>query len=330
MFKLLVVLALLWSGWWYGAGFFLRGGVSAWFGAQQARGWQADYADISTSGYPLRHFTTLTSPALADPANGTAWQADWLHLESPAIWPGSQTLHFADTPQRLSYFDSTVVITARDLIARLRLHPGLALSLRKMELTSKDWQITSDEGLEVTARSLEMAMVQGEHPDTYQFNINATDFTPGTGLRMLIRSSHALPASFETMNLDMQVQFDRVWDRSALEQGRPQPIAIDLHLAELQWGALRLMAAGNVTVDAGGIPTGVISLKAENWQEMLGMAQAAGAIPPEAVSPVQRALSLLAGMGGNPNALDVKLNLQGGFITFGPIPLGPAPRLIIR
>ena len=58
------------------------------FDAQQEHGWQADYAAMSTSGYPLHLITALDNPALADPATGIAWQADWLHLQSPAIWPG--------------------------------------------------------------------------------------------------------------------------------------------------------------------------------------------------------------------------------------------------
>jgi hypothetical protein len=330
LIKVITGLALVWSLWWWGAGYALRQGITGWFAAQDARGWQSEMRDMSTAGYPLRHITTINSPALADPATGAAWQADWLKLDSPAAWPGRQNLYFAPTPQRLSYFDQTVVIKAADLVARLHLKPGLALALDRMEVTSNTWQITGDDGPVMGADSLKMAVVQAAQPETYQFDIDATGYTPGARLRRFIGSDSSLPATFETLTLDMKVTFDRVWDRKALEQQRPQPVEIDLKLADLRWGALRLMAAGKVTVDKDGIPTGSIVVKAENWREMLAMAQTAGAIPPQAAQAAEKGLKFLASIGGNRNALDVQFNLADGYIALGPIPLGPAPRLILR
>ena len=330
LIKVIIGLGLVWSLWWWGAGFALRQGITNWSDTQEDRGWQAEMHDMTTTGYPLRHVTTLNSPALADPATGTAWQADWLRLDSPAAWPGRQNLHFAPTPQRLSYFDQTVVVEAQDMVARLHLQPGLALTLERMDLTSADWQITANDGPVMSAASLVLAMVQTKQPEAYQFDINAVGFSPGARLRNLVGSGRSLPASFETLALDMQVTFDRVWDRKALEQRRPQPVAIDLKLAEVRWGALRLMATGKLTVDSQGIPSGAITVKADNWREMLAMAQAAGAIPAQAIEPAERALKLLASLGGNRNALDVQFNLADGFIALGPFPLGPAPRLVLR
>lgn len=328
--KIAIVLALLWSGYWYAAGYGLRSGIAGWFTAQQARGWQADYAEMSSSGYPLHHVTTLTSPALADPGTGTAWQADWLDLQSPAIWPGQQTLRFADTPQRLSYYDQTSVIEAQNMVTALRLHPGVALALDSMALTSGPWVVTDDNGKVAQANSLTASMIQTDDPQTYDFLADAQQFSPGTSLRHLAGNAASLPPAFETLKLDMSVTFDRVWDRSALENSRPQPRAITLRLVDLHWGALRLLAAGQVTVDETGLPTGEVTLKADNWREMLAMAEATGAIPAQAVSPAERVLNLLAGIGGNPNALDVTLGFRNGFVTLGPVPLGPAPRLILR
>lgn len=330
LLKLAVALGLIWSLYWYGAGYWLRQGISDWFAAQAARGWQAEYADIGTSGYPARHVTFLNSPALADPATGAAWRADWLMLDSPAIWPGRQILRFPDTAQRLSYFDRTAVVTATDMVAALRLDPGLALGLERMALTAGAWRVADAGGAVMRARALTLAMERIGQPETYRFDINADGFAPGPQLRRWLRSAASLPTDFETLEMRMTVRFDKPWDRSALEQRRPQPVAIDLAQAELQWGALRIRATGKLTVGTAGRPQGSLTLRAENWREMLAMARAAGAIPPQAVSPAERTLSLLSGLGGNPDALDVQLNLRDGFVALGPIPLGPAPRLILR
>jgi len=266
---------------------------------------------------------------LADPASGVAWQADWISFDSPAVWPGHQTLRFPET-QRLSYFDQTLTIDADAMTARLDLHPGFALALDRMELTAGEWQLRDGQTPLIGAASLVALMVQTDQPETYQFDVDAGGFTPGPNLRQLIHSTDGLPETFDALKLDMTIGFDRQWDISALEQSRPQPLKIDVKLADVQWGALRILAAGTVTADARGYPLGAITIKADNWREMLAMAEASGAMPTRAVGPAEKVLGMLAGLGGNPNALDVQLNFRDGFVALGPFPLGPVPQMVIR
>ncbi len=330
LLNILVVLGLVWSAYWYGAGYMLRRGVSTWFAEQAGRGWQADYAEIYTSGYPLRHITTLVNPALADPATGAAWQADWLNMDSPAIWPGRQTLMFPETAQLLSYFDQTISLRAEGMSADLHLKPGRDLVVERMALTSGPWQVEDATGEAMAADGLVLAMQGTDQTETYQFNIDAPQFVPGAALRRLLRPNTALPESFESLELDMTVRFDRPWDRRALEDRRPQPVEIDLRLAQAKWGALALFAAGQVTVDATGLPTGELSVKAENWRDMLAAVEGSGAVPDYAIGPAERVLNMLANMSGNPDTLDVTLGLRDGMVTLGPFPLGPAPYLYLR
>ena len=330
LLRVLIFLAIVWSGYWAIAGYGLRNAITGWFDRQQDLGWQADFSDVEVSGYPLHHQTRLKNPALADPINGTAWSAEWIEFQSPGIWPGRQILRFAETPQRLSYFDQTATIQADDLQTELNLRPGVALELEKLALTSGPWSVTRKGTDTATGGSLALIMEQTEAPETYAIRISSDAFTPGEDLRALMRTAASLPQAFDTLELDLMVTFDKIWDRSALEERRPQPHTIDLHLAEVKWGELRLFAAGNLQVDEQGIPTGEMAIKAENWHDMIAMANAAGALPDQAVDPVTRALNLLAGLGGNPNALDMQLNFRDGFVALGPLPLGPAPRLILR
>ena len=330
LIRVFIFVAIIWSIYWFVAGYGLRTAITSWFDQQQEQGWQADFSNVETAGYPGHHATRLANPALADPVNGTAWSADWIEFQSPAIWPGRQVLRFADTPQRLSYFDQTATILADALQAELQLQPGVALKLEKMALSSRDWSVTDDGQPLAAGDTLFLIMEQTETPETYVIAARADGFAPGDNLRDLMRSAKSLPQAFETLELDMTTTFDKPWDRSALEQGRPQPVAIDLQLAEVKWGELRLFATGQLDVDDQGIPTGEIAVKAENWRDMIAMANAAGALPDQAVDPVTRALNFMAGLGGNPNALDMQLNFRDGFVALGPLPLGPAPRLILR
>lgn len=330
LIRVFIFATVAWSAYWFIAGYGLRNAITGWFDKQQELGWQADFSDVATAGYPTHHTTRLNNPALADPVNGTAWSADWIEFQSPAIWPGRQVLRFADTPQRLSYFDQTATIQADALTAELQLQPGVALVLEKMALTAGPWSVTGDAQALAGGDTFGLTMAQTETPETYAITAEMDGFTPGQDLRKLMRSANTLPQSFDALELDMLATFDKPWDRSALEQSRPQPVVIDLRLAEVKWGELRLFATGTLDVDAQGIPTGEIAVKAENWRDMIAMANAAGALPDQAVNPVTTALNFLAGLGGNPNALDLQLNFRDGFVALGPIPLGPAPRLILR
>ncbi|MCG7519443.1 DUF2125 domain-containing protein [Ruegeria sp. Ofav3-42] len=330
LIRVIIFVTVVWSAYWFVAGFGLRNAITTWFDKQQERGWQAEFSDVSTAGYPFHHVTHLNSPALADPVNGTAWSADWIEFQSPSIWPGRQVLRFADTPQRLSYFDQTATIEANDLQAELQLRPGVALVLEKMALTAGPWSITDEAEALAGGNTLTLIMEQTSIPEAYTVGARIDGFTPGDDLRELMRSATTLPQAFETLEMDMTVTFDKAWDRTALEQSRPQPVKIDLQLAEMKWGELRLFAAGKLDVDAQGIPSGEIAIKAENWRDMIAMANAAGALPDQAVDPVTRALNFMAGLGGNPKTLDLQLNFRDGFVALGPLPLGPAPHLILR
>jgi hypothetical protein len=48
------------------------------------------------------------------------------------------------------------------------------------------------------------------------------------------------------------------------------------------------------------------------------------------VKTVESGLSMMAQMAGNPQTLDIPLNLRNGRVMLGPIPLGPAPVLRLR
>lgn len=328
--KWLLAALLLWSLYWAAAAWGLRQGITGWFAERASQGWQAEFAGMETAGYPLRHEIRLLAPALADPGTGAAWQADWLNLDSPAIWPGHQRVRFPATPQRLSYFDQTVEIAAEGLTAVLRLAPGTALTLEEMGLEAGAWEIRQEGTVVLGGSALQARMQQAEAPELYRITAEAAEFSPRAAWRSRLAAASGLPPAFDTLALDMAVTFDAAWDRAALEQRRPQPRRIALSLADARWGDLRLKATGTLTVDEGGLPEGSLALQAENWRGLLAMAERAGSLPPAMRTPLERVLGLFAGTGGNPETLDIALTFADGMARLGPLPLGPAPRIILR
>ncbi len=330
LLKILVALVVLWSAWWLFAGYGTRAAVSGWFDEQRARGWQAEYADIATRGYPIRHQTRLTHPVLADPATGVAWRADWLTLESPAAQPGKQALRFPETAQRISYFDQTFELVASDMRAGLHVNPAAAFELSDLAFQSGAWAIADGSGPLMTGDSAELSMTQhSEARDTYDIRGDVPRLTLAQNARGAVQAS-TLPDQIETLTLKMTVQFARPWDMSAITENRPQPRMITLDLAELRWGKLQLLSAGRLEIDGGGVPTGTLTVKAENWREMLAIATQTGALPAELAGAAENTLKALSRLGGNPNALDVKLTFKKGRVYSGILPLGPSPRIILR
>jgi len=139
-----------------------------------------------------------------------------------------------------------------------------------------------------------------------------------------------LPDVFETLIIDTTLTFDTPWDRFAIERQRPQITKINLTELRAIWGDIDIRAAGQLLVDEQGMPTGEITVKAKNWRDILNIATETGAIPASMTMIVTRALETMAEMTGDPKTLDAPLTFKNGQISLGIIPLGPAPRYMIR
>lgn len=330
MLKWLTFGAALWILYWGLAAWGLQTALDQWFSEQRRQGWQAEFENLSTDGFPFRHTIHMTQPGLADPGTGAAWSADWVAFDSPALWPGAQTLRFSQAPQRFSYFDQTLTLVAQDMQAEMQLAPGLALQLEHLSLNAKAWQISKLKDPLLEAQSLTLVMQQQKNPTQYHLTADARGFSPATSYRRLLTAGDQLPRHFETLTLSAVVEFDMAWDRRALELRRPQPRHIELQLAEAQWGALRFKAAGKLDVDEAGRLEGTITLQAENWTALLDMAERGSLLLPTARSGLERVLTLFAARSDQPDKLHITLGFSAGQMYVGPLPLGPAPVLILR
>lgn len=325
----LLILALAWSGWWWFAANGLERSLSVWLEQRRAIGWQADVRTIETDGFPLKIAALLEAPALADPQTGVAVQASRLRVEAPVYWPGYATLIFPT--------DAIVVATplgrwrlvASGAQADLRLRPGAALEVERMALTSGPWAVSDTDGETLRADGLNVTAQQIAEAQ-FDLSVLAPSLRPGAAVRDRLRVPEDWPLTFDAFALDMEVTFDRPWDRRAIEERRPQPRQIVIRTASAEWGELQIRAAANLDVDEDGIPTGTLSLQARNWRDMLTLAETAGVLSEGLRAQAERGFATLAGLTGNPDAIDVQLNFAGGLVAVGFIPIGPAPQLILR
>ncbi|GFE52189.1 hypothetical protein So717_39420 [Roseobacter cerasinus] len=326
-----VVLALAWSGWWIWAANAVQVSTDAWFSDRRIEGWQADYGTLDVRGFPLRFDARMTLPALADPDTGIALSASGVDVAAPAWQPGQIAVVLPEDAITLSSPQARATLQVTAGRVALEVRPRQAMALEHLRLAAEAWSLAAPQGVVLQAEDLHASFVQSETEALrYTLTASARALQPGPVPRAALRVPDSWPVSFDSFALDMQLRFDRPWDRTAVEVARPQPRHIKLDLAEAIWGTLELRAAADLQIDAEGVPAGSLSLQARNWQDMLALAERAGVVHPTLTAQAQNVLQALARATGDPRAIDVTLTLRDGLVWLGFVPLGPAPRLILR
>ena len=332
LITVIMIAAAAWAGYWFVGQAGVHTGFAKWFDQRRTEGWVADYTDLNVQGFPNRFDTVVTGLTLADPDTGLAWDAPKFQINALsyrpnhviAVWPATQRLA---TP--LAKFD----IDSADMRASLVLAPDARLQIDRAALTAQTLVIRPVEGDGQTVlQALRLAAehVPMQNAATYRLGLAADGLAPSLPWRETVDPDGSLPETFDAFRADMTVEFDKPWDRGAIEDARPQPRQITLKLAEARWGRLELQAAGALSVDAAGMPTGEITIKARNWREILQVSVAAGALSPGLAGALEDGLSLLSQLSGNPNTLDIPLGFRNGRVMLGPVPIGPAPVVRLR
>jgi len=315
---------------WFAMAFATERVVAAWLGDRASDGWVVHYSAIDTGGFPARFDTEISTLDLADPETGWAWSAPVFQLGHAALrpdhvrvdWPATQTL--ASPHERLT-------IEATEIWADLDVQPTNRFALDASTTVMRAVDITSNLGgrMALERGDLQVTRVPGQEAE-YDIRFEATGMTPPADVTALLDPAGLLPDTADIARYEARMRFDRPWDLSAIEVARPQILALSLTEMRAQWGQLLFRASGELTVDETGRATGEIAVRAENWRDMLEIGSRAGAISPGMRSAAERALGFVAGLSGRPEDIDATLRLDEGFVFFGPLPIGEAPRLILR
>ncbi|MGC3938231.1 DUF2125 domain-containing protein [Roseobacter sp. EG26] len=328
-FVLLAALAV--SGWWAFATFGAVRGIDQWLAQRQVDGWQAETSAIGFQGFPSHVHLFLKKLTLADPSTGVALDASVLELRAPVWAPGDIRIVLPGDPILLATPEGRARLLVQKGRVDVSLKPKAAMALEKMKTSSDAWLLDSLAGDFLAGGKSQMVLHQDEEiPEKYTLDLRVDALRPGEIPRAALFIPQHWPVSFDSFNARLSVTFDRVWDISALEVSRPQPRQIIINQAEAVWGALQLRFAATLDIDPEGVATGTVKVQARNWRAMLALAENAGVLPRALRPQFEQALSALAGLGGNSEALDLTLALNDGLISVGFLPLGPAPRFILR
>ncbi|GGE59370.1 DUF2125 domain-containing protein [Actibacterium pelagium] len=329
LISLTTIAAVLYSGYWFVGSQGVKEGMTTWLDDRRDEGWVADYDDIRVVGFPNRFDATLTQLNLADPDTGLAWSAPFFQLFALSYKPNHL---IATWPEQHSISTPNQKITLRSdkSQASLVLQPDTNLALDRMTMVLDGFVMRSDMGWQVRLPAATVATETREGRENWhRIGLSSENALLSSELLAML-GAQGLPETFQTLKLDADVGFTDPWDINALQNRRPQPTGIDLRLLKATWGELDLQAAGELKIDEAGFATGEIEVRATNWKQMVELAVSTGAVAKEVGDGMIQGLSLLAGLGRDPDTLEVPLTFRRGRINLGPIPLGPAPMFVIR
>lgn len=319
---IVVILAALYGGYWMVGSRSVSNGAQSAIAQMQDQGWQIDVADLSTKGFPSRFDTTLSDLVLAPPARNWRYSAPFVQSFALSYAPNEVIAVLPDT-QTLDLPGQSLTITADKLRGRTKVAASTDLTYQGFTAEGDNIAVASnlDWSLDVTRLLVAMRpSING--PASYDLYGELLDITLGEGLDT---ARQGIPAKIEAIKADAVITLDKPLNRAtfmAIETDPVVPTALNVKDMSLTWGDVRLRANGDLTIQDG-IPTGRITVTVANWEQVIAALTQSGVLDPNLTATYRNVAGLLAGGG---DTLDVPLIFRDGFVSAGPLPLGPAPR----
>lgn len=321
LLTIVLVVAAIYAGVWVVAARGLDRGLQAALDAAAAQGWQIETSSLETSGFPSRFDVTAQDLSVTTPDRSTTWQTPWLQSAALSYRP-NRVIVTLPSDQQVTTAGQTLAISSDGLRASFGVAADTRLSFDALTAEAQRLTVTSDLGWSLAAGPSLLALRPlGPAANTYEGYVDLTE----------LQLDVPLPSSPETtarLTADTTVTLDRPLDRMTFQTAAPAVTAVTLNSLDLTWGPVQLTGQGAVDVDAAGVPSGEVVLSIAGWRDAVTLMTEAGWIAPDQQPTLVRMASLMAG--GSGDTLRLPLTLANGGMALGPVPLGPAPRLILR
>lgn len=306
------VLATLLAGAWFLAASQVEARAEAALAQLEAQGWEVDYADLSTTGFPARLDTEVTRLRLASPDGRTVWETPSLRIYAMSYRP-NRVVAVLPPEQNLIVAGQRLDISARDLRASATAGLSADLPLEEATVGSALAAVQAENGWGFGMdRLVAMATRAGTGAD-YDLFVEAEGLRPA-----------AVSANIGLLRLDARVTLDSPVE---LRGGGTSPRFMGLVLREvrLAQGEVALTGTGELAPDAQGYLAGTITLAAENWRGLLNLLEAAGLLVLDQRAFVEGALEELA---QGQDRIEVPVTFANGRIEALGLVLMEAPRVL--
>ena len=290
-----VVAVLLLGGytalWFHGAGI-MRAEIAAWTENERAEGRLVEHGDIAVRGYPGTLRAEVDAPVWSDPGVW-AWQAETLYVITEPLNPRTLLL----TPrgeQRVAYGDGSYDLRAEDL--RVALSEGaVAVDVAGLSAESGEQVLTLGAGRAQWARNEDGSAALG-------LSFGQVAYT-GSDARYAVPQLNA--ALSEERGGDLRLDAFE----GAIGAGEGDPVL--------------LAGQGGVGLDAGGYPSGQMTLTVRNADALAPFLIELGVIEPNQRSLIEMAA---AGFADEAGAAALPLAFRDGKLRVGGFPVGDLPR----
>jgi hypothetical protein len=324
---LLVTLTVLWSGYWFVGSSVIRSTATDMLAAQSARGLMAEASSLSVAGFPNRFDLTAEGIQFADPAKGIGWQAPFAQIFA-MTWKPWHIIAALPPEQRVTVPGQEVTITSEGLRASLRARPSADLPLAMAIVESGPASAVSTLGWthSVDKAVLSLGAATGT-PNTYDIAADIAGLAPDATLLLRLAPDGGLPPTIRDIRVRATATLTAPLDRHAGET-TPRLAAVNLTDMAASWGDVALAAKGGIAPDDEGYATGRVEFTVTNWRKVMPILVASGTVSPQLAKTVETMLDGLAKQSGDAEVLKLPLVLQDGWMSLGPLPLGPAPMLM--
>jgi len=245
-------------------------------------------------------------------------------------WPFGLRLDLPDTPMTLATATGDFFVRAKSGEIRADLRPGIPPKLHQFSARSGAWQINTRFGNLASADTMDLRITQdiAQRDDTYVIALNSDNVTPGDVTRQTIGLPPSWPRSFDSFVALMSVGLNPSAPPVTSDGQRAVMQKLTIDNMSATWGPLGLEATGSLTVNDAGIPDGNLTARIKNWRQAYEIMKDNGIVKAEREFQTDILLNGLANIGGDPETLDFVIRFQEGQMYFGPVLLGPAPKIL--
>ncbi|MBP1805735.1 DUF2125 domain-containing protein [Rubellimicrobium aerolatum] len=316
LFFVVAGLAALYAGYWFVGSSQVEAGARAALAGMEARGWEVEYADLSTTGFPSRFDTTVTELRATSPDGVVRWAAPFVQVFALSYRP-NQVIVVGPPEQTVTVAGQDLGVTADGLRASATVGWSTALPLDHAAVESGPLAVVSDGGWSLSLdRLLGAVRMAGPGANSYDLFLEGTGIVPA-----------GLPERFGSLGLDQlrfdgQVVLDAPIDRRLAVP--PRATALTVRSLRIAQGDVALGGTGELAPDAQGFLAGRITLTVENWRGLLDRLEAAGLLPFARGSLVERGLEQASRGGAN---LELPVTLAEGQVRALGVTLFDAPRV---
>jgi len=322
IFKLVIVAALLWSGYWYIGAEAQKKLYTELVQDGRARGWTLDSQNLEVVGFPNRFDTSMTDLEFFDPSGLWGWQGAEFQIKALSYQPNHIIMAWPGV-QRLQTPAGALSLNAALLRASLVLNPASTLPLDRLQIEGRDIDLKGAQGWAASVATLGAALFKHEIAiRQYRFGVEMTNITaPAARLSALNRGAN-LPEQIERLNISAQLEFDREIDRASFASGViPRPISAIIAPSVMVWGESKLTVEGDLAATPNGYIEGQLNFEVSGWQALFDVFNQVTNLRPSEAEAVQRALEGASADG----RLVFTVNFDNGSTRIGPFTIGPAP-----